>query len=442
MCGKWSDFGNPRIIFRSNHYPYVYSFNIYLSVANYALLNNASRYLDKQGQTVRLCLFASVLLNFASVASSLQGMSMSYHIGNSLTFDAMALKTAGSGLEAIASQMGLSHDAAYHIDSSQSLLTMWDQPQGVNGIDEIEAPYNEYVNALGNYAWDAVTLEPYWSPTSTLGTDKKHIQDFINLTQANPSNSATKFYLYQVWPKLSWGNYESWWLSSSPNQDSTVTWQKREYYQNLMNWVDSTYQGTGTIVREIPTGEVMYELSLRIAEGSLPGITSISQFYRDDIHFNDRGKYVASMTIASVLFEHDPRGQTPPDPFFSQNLFSAEMTAAINDTIWKVITSSSSTGLADYNDDGVVDDFDMIVWQNAYATNALADADGDGDSDGSDFLVWQRQVKSLNLVPVASIPEPAKATIITWLALGIFNSRYQSNYHRTQKQVAARHSYP
>ncbi|QEG33976.1 PEP-CTERM sorting domain-containing protein [Bythopirellula goksoeyrii] len=45
---------------------------------------------------------------------------------------------------------------------------------------------------------------------------------------------------------------------------------------------------------------------------------------------------------------------------------------------------------ADFNNDGKVDENDLVVWQNAYGANANGDADGDGDSDGKDFLAWQR----------------------------------------------------
>ncbi len=49
---------------------------------------------------------------------------------------------------------------------------------------------------------------------------------------------------------------------------------------------------------------------------------------------------------------------------------------------------------ADFNQDGMVDGGDFLLWQAGFgttsgATNAMGDADFDGDVDGADFLLWQ-----------------------------------------------------
>jgi beta-galactosidase len=45
----------------------------------------------------------------------------------------------------------------------------------------------------------------------------------------------------------------------------------------------------------------------------------------------------------------------------------------------------------DFNNDDVVDDLDLGVWQDNYRSGStMADGDGDGDVDGRDFLIWQR----------------------------------------------------
>jgi hypothetical protein len=80
---------------------------------------------------------------------------------------------------------------------------------------------------------------------------------------------------------------------------------------------------------------------------------------------------------------------------------------------------------ADFNEDGVVDEFDLQYWRNSYgvATDARklqGDADGDGDVDGRDFLFWQRQFNS-GMATLQSnslgIPEPSSCllTATGWL---------------------------
>jgi hypothetical protein len=65
---------------------------------------------------------------------------------------------------------------------------------------------------------------------------------------------------------------------------------------------------------------------------------------------------------------------------------------------------------ADFNNDGHVDAEDLVQWRGDFGLGAGSDADDDGDSDGNDFLVWQRQVGSGT--PLATIPEPAAASLL------------------------------
>ncbi len=63
--------------------------------------------------------------------------------------------------------------------------------------------------------------------------------------------------------------------------------------------------------------------------------------------------------------------------------------------VWqRQYTSSALTVSADFNDSGTVDNADLAILQQAYGVNVGGDADGDGDTDGRDFLVWQRQYTS------------------------------------------------
>jgi hypothetical protein len=79
----------------------------------------------------------------------------------------------------------------------------------------------------------------------------------------------------------------------------------------------------------------------------------------------------------------------------------------------------SPTYTADFNQNGQVDELDLIEWQFDYGVNAGSDADGDGDSDGLDFLIWQRQFGSgvPAVAAFAAIPEPSSATCLLTLTV-------------------------
>ncbi len=75
--------------------------------------------------------------------------------------------------------------------------------------------------------------------------------------------------------------------------------------------------------------------------------------------------------------------------------------------------------IGDFNDDGIVDENDLDVWNLNYGSTGnppymLGDADGDGDTDGKDFLIWQEHFgQKFPTAPLeaARAPEPASATL-------------------------------
>lgn len=85
------------------------------------------------------------------------------------------------------------------------------------------------------------------------------------------------------------------------------------------------------------------------------------------------------------------------------------------------IVESSPT---DFNRDGHVDGADLLVWKSAFGNNSAADADGDGDSDGADYLAWQQAAQLGNSAAnAASVPEPAAGVLIMGAGLGWLQCR-------------------
>lgn len=79
----------------------------------------------------------------------------------------------------------------------------------------------------------------------------------------------------------------------------------------------------------------------------------------------------------------------------------------------------------DYNDDGVVDAADYVVWRNTLGTTGLplgtaADGNGNGEVDAQDYLVWRDHFGELagGAVTLATVPEPHSAVVLA-LAAGL-----------------------
>ena len=83
---------------------------------------------------------------------------------------------------------------------------------------------------------------------------------------------------------------------------------------------------------------------------------------------------------------------------------------------------------ADFDDNGVVDGDDFLLWQTGFGTSQtghlFGDADWDGDTDGDDFLIWQSEFGSGNGSVNAAVPEPASVVLlIAALVGGVFLAR-------------------
>ncbi len=268
----------------------------------------------------------------------------SYHIGNSLTNDSLGnLKrsTESSGLQEIAASYGQQLSIGFHIDSGRSLHTIWENPQGYGkeGINLTRAPYNGFSNALPNYTWDAVVLQPYMSKGATLGSDKQMIANFAAMTSGNPN-----FYILQIWPQQKWaareGSYQNYWDGSSVHHDSTPMQPRRAYYQNLMSELDSRY-------RMIPIGEIFYEVAEAIEEGEFPELTGMSDFYRDNVHLSQKlGRYVATTALYATMYDHDIRDLTPPKTFLDPSSPTPTVMKRLNEIIWEVLTSDPYSGIS------------------------------------------------------------------------------------------------
>jgi hypothetical protein len=98
--------------------------------------------------------------------------------------------------------------------------------------------------------------------------------------------------------------------------------------------------------------------------------------------------------------------------------------AFLRDIGYSTIIPNPSFSPADFDQDGFVDDDDLLTWRNAYGVNANGDTDDDNDTDGRDFLVLQREFTGSGpLSAGTAIPEPGLATLTITALLCLTCSR-------------------
>ncbi len=332
---------------------------------------------------------AMVLLCVSISCQVASGVTTSYHIGNSLTFDSQP-----PGIAALAASRGLEHQVGYHIRSASSMHEILTNPEEVNSVS---SSFGIFTNALPNFQWDYVTLQPFSEPSGTMGLELESILSFIDLTRSNPANVDTTFYIYQAWPQI--GSYQAKWDTATPDDLNHAFAQTRDYYEHLFNRVRSS---TDANVLVIPVGEVLYELDRRMSLGEVPGYSSVSSLYRDALHLKEAtGRFIAGVTsFATILTQYPNELEKPLEFYDYPNGFTPEQSEVILDTIRDVLDRHPYSGVvmpppptADFNGNDMVDGSDLAYWQNTFSKQPAFDTDQDGDVDGRDFLTWQRNYR-------------------------------------------------
>ncbi len=269
----------------------------------------------------------------AMLVSPTLGSEAVYNIGNSLTWD-----SSPDGVAQLAAQRGYTLHVGYQINCSKTLDYIWNDPSG--WCVQPASPYGTHDNALPNYQWTAVTLQPfpdlnYDGTLSDLSTDTARILDFIGNSQSDNRNADTIFYIYASWPAQSLGSYHSVWTQDRLDQDDTPTLQTSAYFDHLIQRVRNSTQAD---IRMIPVGYVLDELDQRLQAGELAGYNGVAQWYRDDVHLNDMGRYVAGITSFATLYGQNPAGMTATSAYNGSS-FSQEFYSVAHDAVWDVVTS-------------------------------------------------------------------------------------------------------
>jgi hypothetical protein len=247
-----------------------------------------------------------------------------YGIGNSLTglvnFNEYTQLAASRGNTAV---WGL------HMKPGGTLDYIYQHP--VTGDTFTQPPYGNWVNALNNYNWDVVTLEPFSRPLDGPTGDRANVLNFIN--QIKPHNPSAQVYIYQTWPIFEENtlNYHDWWLSTYNGTDDR-TCRSRDFFKRILADV-SIASPMRKRVKMLPVGEVMFQLNERMHAGLIPGYSDISAFYADGIHLNSLGSYTAAVTWYATIFSEDPRGL----PTEGYGKIDSALALQIQDTAWKIV---------------------------------------------------------------------------------------------------------
>ncbi len=335
---------------------------------------NAGRIIASLGILVVNCI--------GCLSASAQSLN-TYHIGNSLTWDARIT----DALPILAQDAGLQLTTGYHIRCSQPLSYIATHPDP-NDTCITPNSFGGYTEAFAEHAWDAITLQPH-----SLGTPRQEYMAFkslVQLARQNPDNLNTRFYLYANWPVIPQPGvtfFDSWHDPTPVDPDADLI-RNANGFKWIFDQLKTDPDLQDVDLRTIPAGDVLAELDLRMRAGLIPGYLNAKSLYRDAVHMNKLGQFAIASTFLATLFEQDTTG-TPANSKF--NLFmgqpqstelTTELTDAVHEAIWYVISQHLLPG--DVNADGFVgiEDLNTILpfWNQTTATREPQP--GDLDADG------------------------------------------------------------
>lgn len=153
---------------------------------------------------------------------------------------------------------------------------------------------------------------------------------------ARKARPDVRLYLYETWHHL---GDSAGWLNRIDN-DLPALWEGK---------VLRPAMAKAGPIHVIPGGQVMAAAVRAVEAGKVPGLTTRTDFFTDDIHLSDLGAWLIAMTHYAVLYHRSPVGlpaqlaradgspATAPGP---------DAARALQEVVWQVVTGYRATGVA------------------------------------------------------------------------------------------------
>ncbi|MDQ8209153.1 sialate O-acetylesterase [Coraliomargarita sp. SDUM461003] len=229
-----------------------------------------------------------------------------YHVGNSLTWDAL---DSAKGFPALLESQGIYYEYDYHIRCGRSLTYIWNHPD-----ETCVAPVEQtFLTALAGNEWDVVTLQPYRSTSggeTTLNSEVEAIINIINVTRSNPANDKTRFIIHAAWPEYVPEQAYHYLWDADFNPDASFLLNEaslRLLYKRVREELPE-----GVALSLNPAGWCLEELERQIVNDEI-SFDQIDDFYRDSLHMSlSWGRWLISNSLYAAMFETSPAGISVP----------------------------------------------------------------------------------------------------------------------------------
>ncbi|TGN51047.1 hypothetical protein E4L95_17065, partial [Paracoccus liaowanqingii] len=163
---------------------------------------------------------------------------------------------------------------------------------------------------------------------------------FANL--AYSANPDVQTYIYETWHGFDFhnGNLRAW----RAGLDSFGP-----KWESIVDGVNAGLPDGAKPMLLIPAGQAMANLYDAIEAGQIPGVTSIRQFFVDDIHLNINGNYFVTMVHQATLYGENPDGlpERTFSPWGSYPAVNPALADALQKVAWETVNEYDRDGVND-----------------------------------------------------------------------------------------------
>ncbi len=161
---------------------------------------------------------------------------------------------------------------------------------------------------------EAIPLDNHIKWSSSNKYAHKYHELFMQPAGPGPSNTESNgrsSYLLETWHCINSGT-----PTGCPyDKGDDTPWDERikidlSKWQDIARYVNEKTQGNHNPMVLIPAGQSLLYLSKAINNKQVPGIGSIRELFKDDIHLNETGNYFIALVFYATIFKESPEGAT------------------------------------------------------------------------------------------------------------------------------------
>ncbi len=222
-------------------------------------------------------------------------------------------------LDAIAKSLGKTHyKYNAQIINGAPLKHNWENAHKVKPIDKgfnlnsRKAIASNQFNTL--VITEAIPLDNHIKWSSSNQYAHKFHELFVQTEKSKSSateNNNRASYLFETWHCINSGT-----PTGCPyDEGDSVAWDERIKndlfkWQNITHYANQNTRGKHAPMVLIPAGQSLLKLSEAIENNEVPGINSIRELFKDDIHLNETGNYFIALVFYATIFKESPEGAT------------------------------------------------------------------------------------------------------------------------------------